>query len=641
VVGQAELELRPILRAGEVLEAIPGLVATQHSGSGKANQYFLRGFNLDHGTDFATAYGPMPVNMRSHGHGQGYTDLGFVIPELVQRIDFRKGPYHAEIGDFGSAGSATLTPFDRLEDSRLEVGAGEDRFGRLLSMGSFGAAAGELLYAFEGSRYDGPWTDISEDLDRVNAMLRWTRPVGEGRLSLMGMVYDASWNSADQIPRRAVRSGAVSELGSLDTRVGGESSRHSLSAEWSSGDWRAAAYSIAYELDLWSNFTYFLEDPEGGDQFLQTDRRRVHGAELARGHESFIGGTPMYNTVGLQWRYDDIDEVGLARSRDRELVGPIRGDSVAEGSLGLFLDNEIRWSPRWRSTLGLRYDSYTFRVSDQVGVNLNGVDLSANGGNAHDAIASLRSSVMFSPSNGWELYAAAGQGFHSNDARGVTARVDPADGSAIAPVDPLVRSRGAEAGLRIFTEDRLNASLSLWWLALDSELLFVGDAGNTEANRASERKGVELTAYYAITPSWSVDLEYALSDARFTEPDGIDPNLGDEVPGAIDAVLSLGLSGRHPSGILGGLRARYFGPRDLEESGGQRSSSSLSLNLRAGYERGAFRVIVDVLNLLDSDDHDITYWYESRLPNEAEPVADIHYHVMEPRTVRLYLGYLF
>ena len=641
VVGQAELALRPLYRAGEILESVPGLVATQHSGTGKANQYFLRGFNLDHGTDFATSYGPMPVNMRSHGHGQGYTDLNFVIPELVQRIDYRKGPYYAEAGDFSSAGSATITPFSQLAEGRIDVSTGNDGFRRLLAMDSIGAAGGDLLYALEGARYDGPWRDVDEDPGRINATLRWTGELGPGVLSVMGMAYDATWRSADQIPSRAVEQGLIGRLGSLDRSVGGTSDRYSLSAEWEASGWQAALYSIDYALELWSNFTYFLDDPVMGDQFEQIDRRRIHGASLSRATELQFEGVAVHNTAGLQWRRDDIREVGLHRSRNRGRLGTIRSDAVAEDSLGLFIDNEIRWNARLRSTLGLRIDTFRFEVDDRTGVNVNGIDLSANSGRESDGIGSLRASVIYTPGKHWELYTAAGQAFHSNDARGTTARIDPANGENTSPVDPLVRSRGAETGIRAFLDNRLSASLSVWWLSLDSELLFVGDAGNTEPSRASERRGLELTGYWQVAQDWSADIEYAWTHAQFTEGDPTDPSLGDAVPGSIGSVLSLGLSTRGNSGAFGSLRLRYFGPRDLEENGAIRSDSSLALNLRAGLERGNFSVTFDVLNLLDSDDHDITYWYASRLRGETRPVSDVHYHPMEPRSLRVSAGYRF
>ncbi|MBP6382971.1 MAG: TonB-dependent receptor [Pseudomonadales bacterium] len=634
VIGQAELELRPLLRTGEILEAVPGLVATQHSGTGKANQYFLRGFNLDHGTDFATFYDHMPVNMRTHGHGQGYTDLNFVIPELVQTIAYQKGAYYADVGDFSSAGSASITPMRRLERGEVGLSAGENGFRRVLAMDSSEVASGNWLYALEASAYDGPWTDIDEDLEKLNGTLRRTWTVGQSEASLAAMAYDSSWNSADQIPRRAVTQGLIDEKGSLDTTVGGESSRYSLNAAWDTPGWRASAYAVRYDLDLWSNFTYLLDDPIDGDQFQQVDQRWIYGGDAVLQLDSALAGHEMQNRIGVELRYDDIDEVGLYRTQARRRIGAVRDDAVEQLSTGVYWQNEIVWSEAWRSTLGLRYDYFDFDVASQLESNVNGVDLQGNSGTENDALFSVKGSLVYKINDNWEAYASAGQGFHSNDARGTTARIDPVDGAQIEPVDPLVRSTGAEAGLRVFARDRLNASVALWWLQLDSELLFVGDAGTTEPSRESERQGLELTAYYRLADAWTLDVEYALADAGFTEPDPGDPALGDHVPGAIESVASVGLSAKLAAGWFGSVRMRYFGPRALEESGRVESHSTTVFNLRAGYEWTRLRLALDVLNLLDSDDHDIDYFYESQLAGETQGVEDLHYHVMEPRTVR-------
>lgn len=641
VIGQAELRLRPILRTGEVLEAVPGLVATQHSGTGKANQYFLRGFNLDHGTDFSTSYESMPINMRTHGHGQGYTDLNFVIPELVQEIEYRKGTYYADVGNFSGAGSATITPFARLEHGQVEAGIGEDGYYRLLALESVAATDGDWLYALELNTYDGPWTDIKEDVEKVNVTLRRTWEIGDNRFSVMAMGYDNSWNSADQIPQRAVDSGLIDERGSIDTELGGESSRYSLSGTWDNANWKASAYAISYDLDLWSNFTYYLDDPVHGDEFQQVDKRTIYGGEVEYRFDSTLGGARMQNTVGLQWRYDDINEVGLYRTMARRKVGLIRSDDVEENSVAAFWQNEIHWSDTLRSIIGVRADRYDFSVDSPDAVNINGVALANNGGKENDAISSLKGSLVRMLGEHAEFYASAGQGFHSNDARGTTTRLDPSSGDAVDPVDPLVRSQGFEVGARVFQAKNWNASISLWQLDLDSELVFVGDAGTTEPSRESERKGVEVTAYYHFADAWTLDLEYAVADANFTSADPSDPTLGDKVPGSIDRVFAAGLSAQLDNGWFGSLRLRYFGPRALEENGDVESDSSTVLNIRAGYEQEHWRVALDVLNLLDSDDHDIDYFYESQLADESEPVSDLHYHVMEPRAVRIYASHLF
>src|SRR5690606_21816556 len=246
VVGREELALRPLLRTGELLEAVPGLIMTQHSGTGKSNQMFLRGFNLDHGTDFATWIDGMPVNLPTHAHGQGYTDLNFVIPELVERLEYRKGAYYAEVSDFSSAGGAYLSTYERLPEGILKAGLGEDGYFSVLAADSVEVGAGTVLYGVQSHRYDGPWADVDEDLRRNNLLLRYSQGGNDGAWNVALMGYDGEWNSADQVPRRAIESGLIDRLGSLDTTLGGTTSRHSLSGGWrgalGNGRARANAY---------------------------------------------------------------------------------------------------------------------------------------------------------------------------------------------------------------------------------------------------------------------------------------------------------------------------------------------------------------------------------------------------------------
>ncbi|WP_295872623.1 TonB-dependent receptor [uncultured Zhongshania sp.] len=639
IVGQQEISLRPLLRTGEVLELVPGMVVTQHSGTGKANQYFLRGFNLDHGTDFATSVDGMPVNMRTHGHGQGYSDLNFLIPEVVSQLAYKKGAYYADVGDFSGAGGAQISTTSSLEQGLLELTLGEDNFYRVLAMNSLKIAGGTTTVAVEGNRYDGPWSDIEEDLDKINVFLKHAIPLEDGQLSFTMMAYDNSWNSADQIPSRAVDQGIIDELGSIDKTVGGESSRYSLNANLELGNWIGSAYVIDYDLNLWSNFTYFLDDETNGDQFEQVDNRTIYGGQLAYLLEGALAGRTMSNKFGGDLRVDDINEVGLYRSQARQRLGAIRSDQVTESSIGLYWENRITWTDSLRSVLGARYDYYDFDVDDKTGINVNSIDLSGNGGTSDDSISSVKASLIYTFSNEWEGYISAGQGFHSNDARGTTIRLDPTDGSVIDSVNPLVRSLGYEVGTRGFISDRINTSISLWTLELDSELLFVGDAGNTEPSRASERNGIELTGYYHFTDQISLDIEYAYTNSKFTEsaPEG------NKIPGAIKNVFQAGLNADFSSGWFGSLRVRHFGERPLVEDGSVKSDDSTIWNLRAGYRMTNWVFKADVLNLSDSDDHDIDYFYASRLASEPAGVAtdDIHYHVIEPRTVRFSMGYKF
>jgi hypothetical protein len=630
VVGSAEIEARPRLRTGEILEVVPGLIVTQHSGTGKSNQMFLRGFNLDHGTDFATWVDGMPVNMPTHAHGQGYTDLNFLIPELVERLEYRKGAYYAEVSDFSSAGGAHLSTYERLPEGMLKAGVGEDGYFSALAADSFTAGDGELLYGVQVHRYDGPWVDIDEDVDRNNLLLRYSSRNDEGGWNLALMGYDARWNSADQIPRRAVESGLISPLGSIDTTLGGETSRYSLSGTWAAnigaGRARANAYVIDYELDLFSNFTYLLDDPIDGDQFEQVDGRTITGGDFAY---SFTGAGATMHTFGAMLRYDDINQVGLFRTSARSPVGTVRSDSVDELSVGFYYSNETRWTDRLRTTLGLRADHFDFDVTS---------DLAENSGQADDLMLTPKANLIYSLTDETELYVSAGKGFHSNDARGATITVDPATGDPAAKVSPLVDSHSLEVGFRTFVDRKLNVSAALWMLELDSELLFVGDAGNTEASRPSRRYGVEVPLYYRPNDRLTFDVELALTHSEFT---AFDP-AGDHIPGSIDEVLAAGVTLQNPQGFYGSLRLRYFGARPLIEDGSIESDPSTVFNLALGYKRSNFDLRVDVLNLFDSDDDDITYWYASRLPGEPdEGVEDYHFHPIEPRNLRAYATWKF
>lgn len=625
VVGAAELDARPRLRTGEILESVPGLIVTQHSGTGKSNQMFLRGFNLDHGTDFATWVDGMPVNLPTHGHGQGYTDLNFLIPELVERLEYRKGGYYAEISDFSSAGAAHVHTFRELPNGLVKAGLGEDGYLSALVADSVTAGEGTVLYGVQAHRYDGPWQDVSEDLQRNNLLLRYSR--GAWNVALMG--YDADWRSADQIPRRAVESGLISPLGSIDTTLGGSTSRYSVSGGWSgnlgAGRARVNAYMIDYDLSLYSNFTYLLDDPVDGDQFEQADHRTVSGGEFVYG----FGTSASTHTVGVALRNDDIGEVGLFRTAARERLGTVRRDSVDELSVGVYYSNETRWNDRVRTILGVRADHYDFDVTS---------DLAANSGAASDSMVAPKASVIVAVSDATELYVSAGKAFHSNDARGTTITVDPVSGDPADRVSELVDSHGFELGFRSFVERRLNVSAALWYLELDSELLFIGDAGNTEASRPSRRYGIEVPIYYRPNDRLTLDLEVALTDSKFTE---LDP-AGDEIPGSIDKVVAAGITLQNPNGFFGSARVRYFGERPLVEDGSVKSPPSTVVNLSAGLRRASYELRVDLLNALDSDDHDITYWYASRLAGEpAEGVEDYHFHPIEPRNLRMYFGYKF
>ena len=630
VINAELLKSRPALRPGEVLEFIPGLIVTQHSGDGKANQYFLRGFNLDHGTDFATRIDGMPVNMPTHGHGQGYTDLNFLIPELVQRIEYRKGPYFASQGDFASAGSAAISYQKKLDADFAQLTLGQGRFRRAVGGVSVGVGNGLVLTgAAEVQRNDGPWT-VPERLRKDNAVLSLSGGTADRGWHATAMGYDARWTATDQVPQRLIDGGGVGEqpfgrFDSLDPSAGGGSSRSSLSFEWrdlsESGRTRLSAYAIRYKLDLNSNFTYALERPDDGDQFKQTDKRTVAGLDASRSVSHRLGRLEARSEAGLALRHDRI-RVGLHDSVQRRITATVREDRVRETMLGLYAQTELELMPTLRVIGGLRVD--------RVGNHVDALTQADNSGRTSDTQVSPKLSVVAGPFAKTEFFVNLGRGLHSNDARGTTARVDPKTGDAVDAVPPLVASRGFEIGARTEALRGLQSSLALWSLDSDSELVYIGDAGATEASGASRRRGVEFNNRWVPVPWLLIDADLAWTHARFRN--------GDRIPNAIDRVASVAATVRDLGPWSASLQWRYLGPGALVEDNSVRSRSSLSTNLRVGYRFTArVEATLDVFNLADRKLDDIQYFYESRLPAEAQAVADRHVHPAEPRSVRLTL----
>ncbi|WP_420869869.1 TonB-dependent receptor domain-containing protein [Bradyrhizobium septentrionale] len=628
-----EVNARPVSRVGEVLEVVPGLIVTQHSGEGKANQYFLRGFNLDHGTDLAINVAGMPVNMPTHGHGQGYADINFLIPELIQSMDVRKGPYYADKGDFASAGAVDINYLDRLPKNIVELTAGSFFYQRAMAAGSTKVGDGTLLAAFEANKYNGPWA-VPDDIRKLNGVLRYSQGTATDGFSLTAMAYSNGWNSTDQVAQRAIDQGLIDRYGSLNPTDGGTSSRFSLSGNWAQsseyGQTKLNAYVIRSSLQLYNDFTYFLDDPVNGDQFSQTDKRTVYGFDASHAVDVRVAGIDTQTRVGVQTRYDDIN-VGLFKTVQREILSTVRNDQVQEGSVGLWADTTARWTDWLRTTVGIREDYFAGHVLS---------DTPQNSGNAQAAMTSPKAGIVLGPWAKTEFYGNAGFGLHSNDIRGATITVDPND--KVTPLDRvplLVRSKGAELGIRTRAIDGLTSSLAVFVLDFDSELLFVGDAGTTEPSRPSRRVGVEWTNQYKLSPWMSLDFDLAYTRARFTD---VDP-VGNYIPGAPAWVASGGVTFGRETGWFGSLRARYFGPRPLIEDDSVRSLSSFIVNARAGYKfDNGMRLQLDVLNLFNAQTNQIEYYYLSRLPGEPiEGVADRHVHPAEPLAVRLTLAATF
>lgn len=625
-VTKKQLDARTVYRPGELLESTPGLIVSQHSGEGKANQFYLRGFNLDHGTDLRTTVDGMLVNQRSHAHGQGWTDLNFLIPELATGLEYKKGPYFASEGDFASAGAVSIKYADTLAKGLALVSYGENRYRRVLLAASPAWGDGHLLYALERMSNDGPF-DRPDQYHKVNGVLRYSEGDATRGFNLTAMGYNAHWNATDQIPKRAVDTGVLGRYAAIDPSDGGSAHRYSLSGAWrhstESTSTQLNAYLIDNRLDLFSNFTYFLDDPVRGDQFAQPDRRRTAGLNVSHSWYQPGLGQDSQTSIGLQFQNDNAFN-GLLATQARQTVSVTRRDHIVETSWGLYAENATQWLPWLRSVVGVRGDTYRLKVKSND---------AANSDTTSAGIINPKLALIFGPWRRTEFYVNAGGGFHSNDARGATITVDPKSGDPASKVPPLVRSKGYEVGVRTEPVPGLQTSLSVYQLDFNSELTFAGDAGTTEAGRPSRRIGFEWANFYKVTDWLTVDADLAYAHARYrnSAPEGR------HIPGSVEGVGSLALDIDHLGPWFGALQLRYFGPRPLVEDDSVRSKSTTSLNGRIGYRlTPSIKLALEGYNLTNSRDSAIDYYYASRLPGEpADGVNDIHFHPLESRSFRV------
>ena len=649
-VGAKEIQDRPILRSGEILETVPGLIITQHAGGGKANQYFLRGFNLDHGTDFAVFLDDMPLNLPSHAHGEGYADMNTVIPEFVQRVNFEKGPYYADVGNYGSAGSAHLQFFETLPENFFQVEGGMYGYARAVFGVSQKVGSGNLLYGGEAYYDDGPWKN-PDGYAKFNGLLTYSHGDDANGFSITARGYHGKWNSSDQIADNAVP--LVGLFGTLNPTDGGNSQRYSLQTEWhrqdADSETKVTLYGFYYDLDLFSDFTYYLTDPIHGDQFEQQDKRWVVGLDAHHTIFSEWFGRRVQNTFGVQVRNDWIHN-GLFQTENRvrvdktdsdtgtTLPATTQEDRFTDTQVGLYWENEIQWSEKFRTVAALRGD---------VGhVDVTSLVTPANSGTATKALPSPKLSLIFGPWSKTELYVQGGFSFHSNDARGVTQTVEPVSADNPYPHTPVARipllipTKGAEIGVRTAAVAHLQSTLSFWYLRSASELQQDGDTGGTIASASpSNRYGVEWANYYTPREHLAFDFDIADSRAFFTaiDPDDAAPNSpgGTRVPEAVGLVVSSGVTLHDYKRFSASLRLRAFGPRDLTSDGIYRSNATVLLNAEVAYQLNKkWRFVVEFLNLLNRRDHDIDYAYTSRITPTASPAFTDVFHPVEPFQVR-------
>ena len=617
-VGGTDLTIRPTLRVADILEVVPGLIAAQHSGSGKAQQYFLRGINLDHGTDFTNYFDDVPMNFRTHGHGQGYLDLNGMIPETVTRIDYRKGPYRADVGDMALAGAAYMTTVDGYEHPFATAEYGDYGYKRLVTGGTVEELGGKQTAVVQWKTYNGPW-QLPEDLQHISFYGKDSRSVSLGTLDTSFSFYNGKWQPTEQIPDRTIGHTFTDATHNIDCKdafcaidptARGKTTRAILSARLTGESWRVNTYGQYYDWHMLSNPTYYLDDPVNGDQIDQKDHRWTFGG---RGETYLDVISDVALTAGAEWRYDDIPNVGVDHTVRGHLIAPIALNSVKEGSVSPYV--EANWNPYkgLRLMAGLRGDFYSFDVKAK--------NAAAAAGNQTASIASPKLGVSYAPADWVELYANWGQGFHSNDGRGVV--------NAVTPVPGLVKGEGKEGGAR-FQYQGFTATVAYWWLDLNSELKFVGDSNSVEPSGKSARNGLELTMFWRPVDWLAIDGVYTKTNAKYLNAPG-----ADHIAEALENVTELGISGIWPE-YEASIRLRHIGPYPLTEDNTIRGEAETDINLRAAWKPGRYTVYAEVLNVLDHGGKDINYFYTSRLP--GEPLAGIDGILSrseEPRTLRV------
>ncbi|QJU58346.1 TonB-dependent receptor [Sphingomonas sp. AP4-R1] len=609
-VAGSDLLVRPLLRVAELLEAVPGLVAAQHSGSGKANQYFLRGFNLDHGSDFTTYIDGVQMNLRSHGHGQGYLDLNGLIPEIVAREDFRKGPYRADGGDFALAGAAYMTTIDAFDRPWVSAEGGSYGYRRLAGGATIvDSAGGALTFVGQAKRYDGPWQE-PEQLRHYAGFVKYSRPAGSGRIEASLQAYRATWHPTEQIPERIIGSPVCENVFcSPDPTAHGETTRLVGNVAVRQSGWHANLYGQYYDWAMYSNPTY--ANPDGTSaQIRQYDRRWITGG---RGEKTLDIAPSLTAQIGVEGRYDHIGDVGVSHTSDRTFVASLGRYHVGEASTAAYADATWRPLAGLRVTGGLRADAYHYSVRAR-----DAAAAALGEGSGHDRIVSPKASLAYVVTPALELYGNWGRGFHSNDVRGA-ANVD-------TPVPVLVRGTGQELGAR-WQRSKLTLTATYWWLNVGSELRFVGDSNAVEPSGASRRHGYELVAFWRPLSWLALDGNYTANHARFDN--------GDRIPNAFENAASAGASivwNRWEASV----RLRHLGPYPLLEDNSLRDKGSTVVNLRAAWKVKRLELYGELLNVFNSRDKDIAYYYESYVPafDTHGPVEGRLSRVMEPRSVR-------
>ena len=616
-VRDRDFELRPVGSVTDILRVTPGLVMVQHSGGGKANQYFIRGFDADHGSDLALSIDGVPINMVSHAHGQGFSDTNFIIPEVVSRVEITKGPYFANQGDFATAGAVNLVSRDSFEHSSFGFGvSGSPGYGqpgyRALAIASPMIAAGvHATFAAEVGRSNGPF-EHPDKWGKYKLFTKLAYATGDASsLTVTHMSYGGDWHGSGQVPARAIEQNIVSRFGALDPSEGGATTRHQLALQYklrptAASEFKVLAYVGSYDFDLYSNFTQALRDPDRGDEIQQIDRRSFYGGKASYRAVHSLGAVRFDTTLGTELRADAIHQE-LWNTAARQQLLQVRGSDVGQTTIGAYLSEEIALAAWLRIALGGRADQLSYAVNNTVTGAAPGEPSSgASAARQLSPKASLVVTPLQKKSAEVDVYVNYGHGLHSNDVRGAF---------SASPVSPLARAVGEEIGARARLWQKWDIAAALWQLDLASETVWNGDAGTTSVGGATTRRGAEVETRYELTKWLAADLDLTFTQSALTTNGGN----GSGLALAPKRTWAGGLSGRAPLGpgvLRGGLRFFGIADRPATDDGALVAPGFTEVDMHVGYRHRRFDVALDVENLLNSEFRSAQFATTSRLPGE-------------------------
>lgn len=626
-ISAVDINLKPIKSSQDILQIVPGLFIAQHAGGGKAEQIFLRGFDIDHGTDIALSVDGMPVNMVSHAHGQGYSDLHFVIPETIEKVAFDKGPYYADQGNLNTAGFASFSTKKRLNNSLVKIEGGQ--FNSFRGVGLFNLLAPSnkkydpsLYLATEYAISDG-YFESPQNFNRFNALLKYNQRINKrNTLEVSASAFRSRWNASGQVPQRAIDSGLITRFGAIDDTEGGNTSRYNfntrLTSEFNDGSFIENQFFVSkYDFNLVSNFTFFLNDPVFGDQITQSENRTILGSKHNYWSNWPLLGLDASTEIGVGFRHDIINDNRLSRTFQKETVlENLAFGDIRESNIFLFAEEQVSLSNNLELTTGLRYDWFSFGYADK---------LSASQPKVTQGIFSPKLKLSYALNPSLNLFVKSGIGFHSNDSRVVVAR----SGEQILP-----KAYGLDLGSIWKPSDRLIVNLALWRLNLDQEFVYVGDEGIVEAGGKTTRQGVEMGLRYQFTPSL-----YASMDVNYTDPRAVEEAEGQQYIPLAPTFTSIGsLIYDSKKRFRGSLSYRLLGDRSANENRSLIADGYFLLDMNMNYQLGRFEIGLSIENLLNRKWKEAQFETESRLFSESTPVSEIHFTPGTPFQARLSLG---